>query len=113
MDQTLLNMSWGNDDNGDRPTLPARRTKGGPVMARAREQARFDATAEHFFSNAVTQPELVLDATILARMTEAATSSVDEDVSEWWAAQRRAMHLRVVAVLVGASVALLFVGALR
>lgn len=102
-----------NDDNGDRPTLPSLRNRQRP-KARPAQLERFDATTEHFFSNVETLPEFVIDtAAFVAKMREATSSSVEEEVAQWWAAQRRSTHLRLVAVLLGVSVVLLCAGALR
>jgi hypothetical protein len=117
VDQHILTATVDTDDDGDRPTLPSLRAKQRPkvrLKAPEAERARFDADAERFFSNVVTEPELVVDAAFIARMTEAtAPSEEDHDAAEWWAAQRRSLHLRLVAVVLAASLALLFAGALR
>ena len=84
-------------DEDQRPTLPA----------------RFDAATEYFFSNVETQPELVPDAAFYAKLAEAAAPSAEEETALRLAEQRRSGHVRLVTVLLAASVALLFVGALR
>lgn len=101
VDQYLQTATMDNDDAGDRPTLP-----GLP------ERPRFDATTEHFFSSVATLPELAMDAAFIAKLAEA-SASIDDEASAWWAEQRRSTHVRLVAVLLAASVALLFAGALR
>ena len=91
------------DDDEDRPTLPA---------LRPGERA-FDAATEYFFSDVETEPELVPDAAFYAKLAEATAPSAEEEAAQWLAAQRRSAHVRLVTVLLAASVALLFVGALR
>jgi hypothetical protein len=93
------NLTATMDDDGDRPTLPAR--------------GRFDDETEHFFSNVETLPELVPDAAFYAKLAEATGPSAEEEAARWLAEQRRSVHVRLVTVLLAASVALLCVGALR
>lgn len=96
MAQTILTATL---DDGDRPTMPAR--------------GRFDEETEHFFSNVETLPELVPDAAFYAKLAEATGPSAEEEAARWLAEQRRTVHVRLVTVLLAASVALLFAGALR
>ncbi|HSO39521.1 MAG TPA: hypothetical protein VLT33_43645 [Labilithrix sp.] len=96
MAQTILTATL---DDDDRPTLPAR--------------GRFDEETEHFFSNVETLPEIVPDAAFYARLAEATDPSAEEEAARWLAEQRRSVHVRLVTVLLAASVALLFAGALR
>ena len=77
------------------------------------EDQRFDAASEYFFSNVVTEPELVPDAAFYAKIAEVTGPSAEEEAALWLAEQRRSVHVRLVTVLLAASVALLFVGALR
>lgn len=115
MDQHILTATVDNDDEGDRPTLPALRPTQRPKVrqkTRVGERARFDDATEQFFSNVETLPELTMDADFLAKLAEA-SSAVEDEASAWWAEQRRSMHVRLVAVLLAASLALLFAGALR
>lgn len=91
------------DDDDDRPTLPALRTP----------PRRFDAVSEYFFSNVETQPELVPDAAFYAKLAEAAAPEAEEEAALWLVEQRRSVHVRLVTVLLAASVALLFASALR
>ena len=86
-------------DDDDRPTLPARE--------------RFDDATEHFFSNMETWPELVPDAAFYAKLAEAAPTPAEDEPARWLAEQRRIVHVRLVTVLLAASVALLCAGALR
>lgn len=111
VDQHRLTVTMDNDDLGDRPTLPSLRSRQRP-KARPRQRERFDAPTEHFFSNVETLPEFVVDAALVALMTTAVAPAKDDEVTHWWAAQRRIMHLRMVAGLIGLSVALLFASAL-
>ena len=97
MIRQILSATPEHDDDDQRPTLPA----------------RFDATTEYFFSNVETQPELVPDAAFYAKLAEATAQSPEEEAALWLAEQRRSVHVRLVTVLLAASVALLFVGALR
>ena len=96
MAQPILTVTL---DDDDRPTLPAR--------------ARFDEETERFFSNVETLPEIVPDASFYARLAEATNAPAEDEVARWMAEQRRSVHVRLVTVLLAASLAILFVGALR
>lgn len=100
------------DDESERPTLPSLRPRQRPKIRKKHESVpprpRFDAHAEHFFSNAETIPELSI-----AELTRLRDEELEADTSAWWEAQRRRKNLQLVLALCVACVAVLCAGVMR
>ena len=95
-------------DENERPTVPAIRLTRRPKPLRKYRpvgpNVRFDTPAERFFAAG----QRATHAAVATAAIEA-----DEELSEWWAAQRRAAHTWWVAALMAVCVAMLVLGAGR
>ena len=119
MEQQFVTATTLIDDDSERPTIPSLRPRQRPKIRKKTSsltppprKARFDAHAEHFFSNAETVPALVPDARYLAEL-ELLRPEGEDDATAWWLEQRRRRNLRLVLLLGVVCVALVVAGVLR
>lgn len=95
-------------DENERPTVPAIRVTKRPKSLRKYRPVgpniRFDTPAEQFFNAGQNANDAALAI---------AASDADDELSEWWAAQRRAAHTWWVAALMALCLAMLVIGAGR
>lgn len=110
VEPNIQSTSTDSDDAGDRPTLRDLRKRVPRDSRGLLRRQTFDDVTTLFFSDVETQPELVVDAALVAKLRQAAAPSLDEEVDAWWAAERRRMYVGWVAVVVAACVAVLFAG---